>query len=511
MEKEFNQRLDQYCAFVDQYVGEVQSVELGLIDWGAQTVFVGVEILCMGLEFLEKSYYANEGLNNDSFFEKAKEKAKEWSNLTSDYLKGISPNQDIIEETKVVASVVAITKSLAQLLKGAPKAMTQNGDDVTAALNGAKESLDDIGNIVVNGDGTLLHLAASEGTPEMIEYLVKAGSDNNRVEREWSPLHWAVSFNKPENAKKLIELGAEVNSETSVNSSLLGAIHKDSLEMVKMIVEAGADITYQFKTRDNPWWDALSYAKYYKAKEIYKYLEKQLKEKGIKIKDIPPKAAEIQKVRETYFEDYIEKYLGPIAESYTEEELLQQFWGSEKQVKNDVRIDIHLIMPSKERDYITLITAGMSEEPMAETDAGLKYAEVMMKLPKSWKTGKALLTDEAYNWPLKILTKTAYLGHLIPGSYLDEEVMIPYGNPNGAPDYFDWDKEFTTVMLCKSEDIEAYDVDEKTKIQFFTLIPISEEEKELVNEKGSQAVKEMLQSGEVVDMDREYLVPPEGV
>lgn len=358
-------------------------------------------------------------------------------------------------------------------------------------------------------DELLLHLAAQRGTPELIEILIKRGGNINEVAKEWSPLHYAVSFNKIDNVKKLIELGAEVNSETSVNSPLIGAIYEDSLEMVKILVEAGADITYQYKTRDNPWWDALSYAKYYKRKEIYKYLEKQLKEKGIKIKDIPPKVAEPPKVKEIYFEDYIEKYLGSIAESYTEEELLKQFWGGQKQVKNGVRIDIHLIMPSKDRDYITLITAGMSQEPMAETDIGLKYAEVMMKLPKYWKTGKALLTNEQYNWPLKILTKTAYLGHLIPGAYIDEEVMIPYGNPNGAPDYFDWDKEFTTVMLCKSEDIPTYEVDAKTNIQFFTLIPISEEEKELVKEKGSEAVKKMLQSGEVVDMDREYLVQPE--
>ncbi|MDD5998724.1 MAG: suppressor of fused domain protein [Lachnospiraceae bacterium] len=48
----------------------------------------------------------------------------------------------------------------------------------------------------------------------------------------------------------------------------------------------------------------------------------------------------------------------------------------------------------------------------------------------------------------------------------------------------------------------------KTKVKFYTLVPITEEEEELVHEKGSAAVKKMLSSGDIVDMERELLVEP---
>lgn len=44
-------------------------------------------------------------------------------------------------------------------------------------------------------------------------------------------------------------------------------------------------------------------------------------------------------------------------------------------------------------------------------------------------------------------------------------------------------------MLCESEDIPVLQPDDKTKVKFYTLIPITEEEKELVYEHGSEAVK----------------------
>jgi hypothetical protein len=64
-------------------------------------------------------------------------------------------------------------------------------------------------------------------------------------------------------------------------------------------------------------------------------------------------------------------------------------------------------------------------------------------------------------------------------------------------------------MLCESEDIPVLQPDENTKVKFYTLVPITEEEEELVREKGSAAVKKMLSSGDMVDMGRELLIEPE--
>lgn len=356
-------------------------------------------------------------------------------------------------------------------------------------------------------DGTLLHTAAAKGSTEMIEYLVEKKSDINRIENEWSPICYAVSKKKIDNVEKLIELGAELNGKTSVNNPLIVAIYDNSIEISKILIDAGIDLTYQFKSKENSWWDTLSYAKYYERNEIVQLIENKLDKNNMKIENIKHEINKNKYIKKyEYFEDYIEDYLGPIEYVYSNEELLETFWNGKKQVINDVEIEINVILP-KGKNYLIFITSGMSAKPMAEDANGIaRYAEVMIKLPRNWIKGAELLINKKYNWPLKILSKTAYLGHINETGYISEKVIIPYGIPGGASDYFDWDKDFTSVMLCKAEDIPSYEIDENTKIDFFSIIPISEEEEILVKEKGSNAVKQMLSNGEIVDMEREYLL-----
>ena len=124
-------------------------------------------------------------------------------------------------------------------------------------------------------DGTLLHAAAERGTPEMIEYLVEKGSDIDRIERSWSPLCSAIFKEKIENVKKLIELGANLNNKVSESNPLICTMtgrRGERSEIAKLLIEAGADVTIQFKPRSNDWWDALSFAKFYGCKKIYKMI-----------------------------------------------------------------------------------------------------------------------------------------------------------------------------------------------------------------------------------------------
>lgn len=60
-------------------------------------------------------------------------------------------------------------------------------------------------------------------------------------------------------------------------------------------------------------------------------------------------------------------------------------------------------------------------------------------------------------------------------------------------------------MLCKSEDIPPYVMDNETVINFYTLISITEEEAVLAKQKGNETVKNMLQDGNGVNIEREYL------
>lgn len=353
--------------------------------------------------------------------------------------------------------------------------------------------------------GTLMHLAASKGTPEMIEFLYNAGSDISRVENEKLPITYAVMKEKVDNVKKLIELGAELNSEESVGNPLIMAMAVNNAQIAKMLINAGIDLTIQYATRDDYWWDVLSYAKYYGCTEIHQMIMDKMKADGIDYDAITPLTEEDFE-DDIVLEDYYETYLGKVAIVYDEVDLQKKIYDEEIRLISEVDLFIDVIMPDKDRDYITLFTVGMSEVPMAETVDGQKFAELIMKLPADWDISQEALSDMTKNWPFRMMLKTAHLGHKFQGKYVDETTVIPSGNPNDAILYFNGDTELSSVMLCKSEDIPSLKVDDEMTIDFFTLIPIAEEETDLVKKIGSLALKEILPKGEIVDLDRDIVI-----
>lgn len=364
---------------------------------------------------------------------------------------------------------------------------------------------------------TLMHLAAEGGTPEMIEFLYHSGGDLNKICSEKTPVCYAVMENKTDNVKMLLKLGAEINSKTSVGNPMFDAVLEKNTEIAKLLIDAGIDLTIQYAPRDRIWWDALSFAEYYHADEIAEMILEKFEKDGTDYDSIIPLTEEEYEASredeedeeddydiEIDMEEYYEEHLGEIGPTYDEFEIQEQVYGD---IRMTDRLDLYVdvIMPDETRNYITLITIGMSGYPMAETDDGYKYAELMMKLPPDWDVSEASLSDMTKNWPFRMLIKTAHLAHRFERKYVDETTVIPSGNPNDAILYFDGDTELSSVMLCRSEDIPPFEVDEETTVDFFTLIPITEGEAELVKKTGSEAVKNRLPKGEIVDMDREYL------
>jgi hypothetical protein len=82
--------------------------------------------------------------------------------------------------------------------------------------------------------------------------------------------------------------------------------------------------------------------------------------------------------------DHIEKHFGE------PERVLHEI------ISTYVHVDLHVVMPTKDRPVITVVTSGMSERPMQ----GDVYAELMLMLPPTWPTqgDPAFESDEGY-WP----------------------------------------------------------------------------------------------------------------
>jgi len=74
---------------------------------------------------------------------------------------------------------------------------------------------------------TLLHLAAADGSPEMIDLLLDNGGDANAQDKFGAtPPHYAAKGNKVSAAERLLERGADVNAKLSRNVKLVQVVSR---------------------------------------------------------------------------------------------------------------------------------------------------------------------------------------------------------------------------------------------------------------------------------------------
>ena len=104
-------------------------------------------------------------------------------------------------------------------------------------------------------------------------------------------------------------------------------------------------------------------------------------------------------------------------------------------VSDLIHLDVHIVRPSPGADWWTLFTVGMSALPMnvPEGHEDLRFAELVIKLPASWKVDELQITPppadlETVYWPIRGLKDLARLPH-------DYNTFLGYGHtvPNGDP------------------------------------------------------------------------------
>jgi hypothetical protein len=88
--------------------------------------------------------------------------------------------------------------------------------------------------------------------------------------------------------------------------------------------------------------------------------------------------------------EHIRAHIGPVDTVFHEIE------------SNTIAIDIHHVPPTPARNCHTLITSGMSDQPMPE-GAGVRFAELVMSLPPDWPMDEEALEEDAGAWPLEML------------------------------------------------------------------------------------------------------------
>jgi Suppressor of fused protein (SUFU) len=117
-------------------------------------------------------------------------------------------------------------------------------------------------------------------------------------------------------------------------------------------------------------------------------------------------------------------------DAHIEEHLGQVDFVWHELVSDLVHIDIHVIKPTPQRNWYTLVTSGMSDRPMHSPEGAedYRYAEVMMCLPPTWKLGQEHFKDEQNYWPIRWLKMLARLPHEY-NTWLSYWHTVPNGDP----------------------------------------------------------------------------------
>jgi hypothetical protein len=92
--------------------------------------------------------------------------------------------------------------------------------------------------------------------------------------------------------------------------------------------------------------------------------------------------------------EHIEKHLGTPATVFHE------------LISDLVHIDVHIVAPTEERPFYSLITSGMSDKPMNAPEGAeeFRYAELMICLPADWPmTQEEWKQDADSFWPIQSL------------------------------------------------------------------------------------------------------------
>ena len=312
--------------------------------------------------------------------------------------------------------------------------------------------------------GTWLHVASSQGKLEIVKQLIALGADVNQNGGVYGggAINEAASGGHIDIVIYLLSCGAKLDVSEPDRNPLFGAISNGHVDIAELLIKSGIDSSVKY-SGDR---DALAFAREQGQTEMIRLLE-TTDESASSVTNYDNQSTHNQIL------EHVTKYFG--APIMTISEIIP---GSR------VGIHIHIIPPSKENHFITLVTTGMSDYPMdnSEEASEFKYAELIQKLPVDWPTNKKDLKDQSFYWPFGWLRKTAHIPHSYDG-WLTDGVILPNGEP---PQPFVPNTNLSCIMVCSVQEkgLEKLVNLEGNIINFYTLVPIYEEERNLALEKG---------------------------
>jgi hypothetical protein len=176
-------------------------------------------------------------------------------------------------------------------------------------------------------------------------------------------------------------------------------------------------------------------------------------------------------------------------------------WVLHELVSPTIHVDIHVVEPTEGRNFITLITSGMSDKPMIKAPlSDFRFAELVIALPVHWEINEASVFDENYYWPIRALKYLARFPHEL-NTWLWAEHTISNGNP---PQPFADSTRMDCMLLSSpilfdKRFLKLKITDYKT-IHFLSLIPLYPEEARFKLERGIDALYTLFEENGVSEL-----------
>lgn len=196
---------------------------------------------------------------------------------------------------------------------------------------------------------------------------------------------------------------------------------------------------------------------------------------------------------------HIETHIGPVETVFHE------------LISTSVHIDVHIVAPTEDRPFYTLVTSGMSDRPMTvpEGAENLRYAELVLCLPADWPMGDEAWKDENNYWPIRALKTLARFPHEYQ-TWLCVDHTVPNGNP---PQVYAPNCPYACALIgpvmSVSLDFAQLVVNPEKAIHFFGVHFIYQDELQFKLEAGVEPLLEAFDAvdhTELVDITRECVV-----
>lgn len=176
--------------------------------------------------------------------------------------------------------------------------------------------------------------------------------------------------------------------------------------------------------------------------------------------------------------EHIQQHIGKVATVFHE------------LVSDLVHIDIHIVNPTPERNYYTLVTSGMSDKPMT-TPPGceeLRHAELMLSLPPDWPMGNEEWKKEENYWPVRALKFLARLPHEYQ-TWLGMMHTIPNGDPSRP--FADSTRLCGAIILPPlriKPEFHQLEISPEKTINFYAVVPLHADEMDFKLKHGAEAL-----------------------